>query len=64
MENGIENHKTEFQIAEFEDAEKPIKPRTKLEKWIKRTLLFVLHVVVGSYFGYATHYYLKESKWY
>ncbi|XP_065368042.1 sodium/nucleoside cotransporter 1 [Calliphora vicina] len=61
LENGLENYKTEFEIAEFVDKEKEIKPKTKLQKWLKTSLLFILHAAVGSYFGYATHYYLNEK---
>ncbi|KAI8128428.1 hypothetical protein FF38_10023 [Lucilia cuprina] len=61
LENGVENYKTEFQIAEFEDKEKKIKPKTTLEIWTKRSLLFILHAAVGAYFGYATYYYIDQK---
>lgn len=50
MENGLENCKTEFV-----DKEKEIKPKTKLEMWIKTSLLFVLHAAVGSILDAASN---------
>ena len=60
LENGRINQ--ESQIAEFEDEIKDKKPKTKLQIWIKRSLIFLLYAAVGSYTGYATYYFIDLSK--
>lgn len=61
LENG--RTKQESQIEEFVDEIKKEKPKTKLQIWIRRTIFFLIHVAVGSYFGYATHYFISLSKY-
>ncbi|XP_059226273.1 solute carrier family 28 member 3 [Stomoxys calcitrans] len=56
IEYGIETHKTGFQIEDTTDAKQP----SKLVLIIKRCLIWSVHVLVGVYFGFATHYYLRE----
>ncbi|KAM7344050.1 concentrative nucleoside transporter 2 [Cochliomyia hominivorax] len=60
LENGID--KSEFEMAEFEDVKTEEKPKSKFQIWLKRCFLFVLHVAVGSYFGYATHFFLNKKE--
>ncbi|XP_075166620.1 concentrative nucleoside transporter 2 [Haematobia irritans] len=56
IENGIETHKTDFQMEDFNDTKKS----NNLVLTIKRSLIWVVHILVGAYFGYATHYYIRE----
>ncbi|TMW39353.1 hypothetical protein DOY81_015567 [Sarcophaga bullata] len=56
LENGRTNQ--QFQITEFEDEIKAEMPKTKLQIWIKRSLIFLLYAAVGSYTGYATYYFI------
>ncbi|XP_073845608.1 concentrative nucleoside transporter 2 [Musca autumnalis] len=56
IETGYETHKTDFQIDDNSD----VKQSSKVVRIAKTSLLWLLHIAVGSYFGYATHYYLRE----
>lgn len=55
--------RSDFQIAEYENDNNKDASVSSRNKLALNALVFLIHAAVGAYFGYATYYYIHESKW-
>ncbi|XP_073812986.1 uncharacterized transporter YutK-like isoform X3 [Musca autumnalis] len=56
-ENGFNKPMTDYELNETIDADNSKRRTINI---VRTSIIWLVHIAVGSYFGYATHYYIRE----